>query len=126
MLNRILGIIAGYAAMFILTMTLFVVLAAVAPDSFADPNIFPEMKYIIVILFATFVSALIGGLVMSLIVKPNPMPGAVGMSILILILGIISAVAAPPAQPLWYHAALIILAIAGVMLIALLRKPKTA
>jgi peptidoglycan/LPS O-acetylase OafA/YrhL len=124
MLNRILGIIGGYAAMLVLTMTFFVIMTAAAPTAFTDPNAFPEMKYVIVILIAALVFALIGGWVMTMIVKTDLLPAAIGLSILIVAMGIVSVVTSPALQPLWYHAALIGLSIAGVMAVTFLCRRK--
>jgi hypothetical protein len=113
--KSITALLSGYAVMFILTMTLFTVLNVVAPESFRDSSVFPEDKYVAVILVAGFLTAVAGGLTTCLIVKEAPLKHSVALAVVSLVLGIMTTLLSPVPQPLWYTVALNGLSFAGIM-----------
>jgi len=94
MARSIIGVIVGYVTMFLLNFGVFVGLyAVVGPDNAFKPHRYlASNRWILMVVVATFITALIAGFICALIAKGGKAPLA--LAILIIVMGWLLAVPA--------------------------------
>ncbi len=114
MIRSVLAVIAGYIAMVILTMALFILMARIAPGVLPREGMFPAPPVVALILGFAFLSALVGGFVTATVALRSEEKHVFGLAAVVLVMGALNATTAGNSQPLWYLSALVLLALAGV------------
>ena len=94
MARSIIGVIVGYVTMFILNFAVFVgVYAVIGPNNAFKPHRFlASNRWILMSFVATFITAIVAGLICALIAKGGKAP--LVLAILIIVLGLLLAVPA--------------------------------
>ena len=106
----------------------FAALGLIMPELFGldKGNLFPPQPWPLVILGTGLVFAIAGGYMTVLIARQAPRQHIYWLASVVVVIGLVSAVAARGIQPLWYQAAIVIVGIIGVMIGgALCRAPQS-
>eukprot|EP00470_Lotharella_oceanica_P002873 CAMPEP_0170167658 /NCGR_PEP_ID=MMETSP0040_2-20121228/1000_1 /TAXON_ID=641309 /ORGANISM="Lotharella oceanica, Strain CCMP622" /LENGTH=203 /DNA_ID=CAMNT_0010405751 /DNA_START=355 /DNA_END=967 /DNA_ORIENTATION=+ len=113
-----LAVLAGYVAMAVSTIAMFVVLGAVIPgafESYATGKAQPSNGVLLVILTFGVLSAVLGGYVTASLAKSSPMDHVYALAGFVVVLGLWSAFYEGESAPLWYRLALAVIGGAGVV-----------
>ena len=90
-MKSVLSVITGYAVMVLITMVLFAVLAAVAPDQFGlDAEAVPGDVSLVVILTVGLGAALSGGWVTGRLAPRRPGRHVAALVVVVLLMGVVS------------------------------------
>lgn len=118
MFRSIVAVVAGYAAMAILVMTLFAVLAAMDPDRFgAETAQAPGTGATLLILGFGCAAAWAGGRLTARIAPRKPWTHVLWLAGLVGLLSVASMAAGTGrGAPVWYQAGLLVVGVAGVLL----------
>jgi hypothetical protein len=149
MLRSISAVVFGYIAMMVMVMGSFTVsYLLMGADNAFKPGLYePSVMWIVITTFLAVIAALVGGLVCSLIARPGS-KAYIALSCVIMVLGLLGALPiflntmpdpGPRAgdvpmseiwtkakQPAWVAVMNPVIGVAGVVLVAKLRKPKAA
>ena len=109
-----LALLAGFAVMAILVIVLTAVLQKAAP-AWVGSEGRPRPGYVVVNLGYSFMAAAAGGYVAALIGNLDALRIVLGLAVVVLALGAISALQARGKQPVWYQVALLIVMPLGVV-----------
>ena len=120
MLHGFLALLAGFATMAIVVMSVTAILQKAAP-AWVSMAGRPRPVYVAVNLGYSFVAAATGGYIAAWIASGNPLRTVLSLAIVVLILGAISALQAKGKQPLWYQLSLLIISPFGVVVGGLVR-----
>ncbi len=115
-----LSLLEGFVVMAALIMMVRMLLQRVAPE-WALPSRELERGYVVVTLSYMFVASVIGGYVTGWAARSNPVPDALGLAIVVLIVGGISVLQEHDRQPLWFLLVMLIVPPLGVMVGGLVR-----
>jgi hypothetical protein len=125
--HTFLALLAGFAVMFAIVLAVTALLRRLAPQ-WVEPAQRPHPAYIFVTLAYSFLAASAGGYVTAWAAADNPLQDVLGLAIIVLVLGAISAlqVLAPGAerrgrQPVWHQIMLLVISPLGVVAGGLLR-----
>ena len=123
MMKSVACVIAGYGVMVVVTMTLFAVLGAVAPEQFGMERVIqPGTVSLLVILTVGLGAALGGGWVTGRLAPRTPSRHVAALVILILIMaGLNCFMEGEATAPAWYRIGLMIVGVAGAWLGGCLR-----
>ena len=118
MWKTLLSVIAGYAALAVLTIALFGVLAIAAPASFGgEPSAAPGTGATLVILAFGLIAAVLGGWVTARLAPRRPWRHVLALAGLVLLLSVVSALASPESSaPGWYQTGLALVGVCGALL----------
>lgn len=118
--HAFLALLAGFATMALLVILVTALLTRLAPD-WVDSRISPRPSYVFVNLGYSFLASAAGGYVTTWVADGNPLADMLALAVVVLVLGALSALQARGRQPLWYQAALIVIAPIGVVVGGLVR-----
>jgi hypothetical protein len=119
-LHGFLALLAGFATMAILVIVMTAVLQKSVPG-WVGTESRPRPAYVVVNLGYSFLAAAAGGYVTAWIANLGPLRAVLALSIVVLVLGAISALHAKGRQPLWYQMTLLIISSMGVVAGGLVR-----
>uniref|UniRef100_A0A7S2TIZ3 Uncharacterized protein n=1 Tax=Lotharella oceanica TaxID=641309 RepID=A0A7S2TIZ3_9EUKA len=118
LVRSLCAVLAGYVAMAVSTIAMFVVLGAVIPgafESYATGKAQPSNGVLLVILTFGVLSAVLGGYVTASLAKSSPMDHVYALAGFVVVLGLWSAFYEGESAPLWYRLALAVIGGAGVV-----------
>ena len=119
-LRTFMALLAGFATMAILVMGVTALLSRLTP-SWVGIEGRPGPGYVFVNLGYSFLAAAAGGYVTVWVTDVNPLPHVLGLAVVVLAMGAISALQARARQPVWYQAALLVISPLGVVAGGLVR-----
>ena len=122
MIRSIVAVIAGYTVMAVLVMLGFGLIKKLMPEAFPTPAAFPVTGVALIIIGLGLIAAIVGGFVSAWIAGQKKLRHGIILGVVVLVLGIISALVSPVEQPLWYNASIILAGVIGVILGAVLRR----
>jgi hypothetical protein len=115
-----LALLAGFATMALLVIIVTALLTRLAPQ-WVGQQTSPRPGYVVVNLGYSLIAAAAGGYVTAWAGAENPLRDVLGLAVVVLALGGISALQARGRQPLWYQATLIAMTPLSVVAGGLLR-----
>ena len=119
-MHAFLALLAGFATMAIVVIVVTAVLQKSVPG-WVGTEARPRPAYVTVNLGYSFLAAAAGGYVAAWIASHSPLRAVLALSIIVLVLGAISALQSKGRQPLWYQMALLIITSMGVVAGGLVR-----
>ncbi len=120
MLQAFGSLLAGFAAMALVVVAATALLKQFAPE-WVGAETRPQPGYVFVNLGYSFLAAAAGGFVTAWIARASPLPAVLGLAVVVLVMGALSALTARGKQPMWYQAALLAIAPLGVLAGGLVR-----
>ena len=115
-----LALLAGFAIMALIVIVITALLTRLAPQ-WAGQQAHPQPAYVFVNLGYSLIAAAVGGYVTAWAGADNPLRNVLGLAVVLLVLGGISALQSRGRQPLWYQATLIVVTPVGVVAGGVLR-----
>jgi peptidoglycan/LPS O-acetylase OafA/YrhL len=126
MLRSLAAIVGGYIAYAFLMGFTVLVLQTVLPTAFGAADASPREAWAMAIEIAySIVFAILAGYVTALIARRAGIAHAAILAAIVLLISVVSLVAAPEANPLWYNATLTLLSSAAVVVGGMLRARQT-
>jgi len=119
-LRTFMALLAGFATMAVLVMGVTALLSRLTPGWVGSEGR-PGPGYVFVNLGYSFLAAAAGGYVTACVVDVNPLPLVLGLAVVVLVMGAISALQARGRQPVWYQVALLVISPLGVVAGGLVR-----
>jgi hypothetical protein len=119
-LRAFLALLAGFATMAAIVVVVTAVFGRLTPD-WVGTERKPNPGYVFVNLGYSFLAAAAGGFVTAWIAAANPMANILGLAVVVLALGAVSALQARGKQPVWYVMALLVISPVGVVAGGLVR-----
>ena len=119
-LRTFMALLAGFATMAVLVMAITALLSRLTP-SWVGSEGRPGPGYVFVNLGYSFLAAAAGGYVTAWVADVNPLPLVLGLAVVVLVMGAISALQARGRQPVWYQVALLVISPLGVVAGGLVR-----
>jgi len=120
MLQAFGSLLAGFATMALVVVIVTAGLKRFAPE-WVGVEARPRPGYVFVNLGYSFLAAAAGGFVSAWIAGASPLPAVLGLAVVVLVMGALSALMARGKQPLWYQAALLAITPLGVLAGGLVR-----
>lgn len=108
MIRSVLAVVAGYAAMAIAVMLLFVIVLY-------SPEHQPGVAFMLGAIAFAFLAAILGGFVAALVARRAPMRHALGLAGLCVSMWIVSAIGSSGKEPLWFQVCNLVVMLAGVL-----------
>lgn len=118
--HAFLALLAGFATMAALVAALTALLARMVPE-WVGAQGRPRPGYVFVNLGYSFLAAAAGGYATAWAAQANPLYLVLGLAIIVLAMGALSALQFRGKQPVWYQLALVAIAPLGVLAGGLLR-----
>ena len=115
-----MALLAGFATMAVLVMGVTALLSRLTPGWVGSEGR-PGPGYVFVNLGYSFLAAAAGGYVTAWVADVNPLPLVLGLAVVVLVMGAISALQARGRQPVWYQVALLVISPLGVVAGGLVR-----
>ncbi len=115
-----LALLAGFATMAVIVVAVTAIFGRLTPDWVGTKGK-PDPGYVFANLGYSFLAAAAGGFVTAWIAAANPMPNILGLAVVVLALGAVSALQSRGKQPAWYLAALLVISPLGVVAGGLVR-----
>jgi hypothetical protein len=115
-----MALLAGFATMAVLVMGVTALLSRLTPGWVGSEGR-PGPGYVFVNLGYSFLAAAAGGYVTACVADVNPLPLVLGLAVVVLVMGAISALQARGRQPVWYQVALLVISPLGVVAGGLVR-----
>lgn len=115
-----LALLAGFSVTAVVVIVVTAVLQKSVPG-WVGTGARPRPAYVVVNLGYSFLAAAAGGYVTAWIAGFGPLRAVLALSIIVLVLGAISALQSKGKQPLWYQMALLIITSIGVVAGGLVR-----
>ena len=119
-LRTFMALLAGFATMAVLVMGVTALLSRLTPGWVGSEGR-PGPGYVFVNLGYSFLAAAAGGYVTAWVADVNPLPLVLGLAVVVLVMGAISALQARGRQPVWYQVALLVISPLGVVAGGLVR-----
>jgi hypothetical protein len=119
-LRAFLALLAGFATMAAIVIAITAILGRLTPDWVGTEGK-PDPGYVFVNLGYSFLAAAAGGYITAWIAAVNPVATILGLAIVILAMGAVSALQARGKQPIWYMVALLVISPLGVLAGGLVR-----
>ena len=119
-LRAFLALLAGFTTMAVIVVVVTAILGRLTPDWVGTEGK-PNPGYVFVNLGYSFLAAAAGGFVTAWIAAANPMANILGLAVVVLVLGAVSALQARGKQPAWYVMALLVISPVGVVAGGLVR-----
>lgn len=119
-LRTFMALLAGFATMAVLVMGVTALLSRLTPGWVGSEGR-PGPGYVFVNLGYSFLAAAAGGYVTACVADVNPLPLVLGLAVVVLVMGAISALQARGRQPVWYQVALLVISPLGVVAGGLVR-----
>jgi hypothetical protein len=120
MVHAFLALLAGFATMAILVVVLTALLTRMVPE-WVGAEGRPRPGYVFVNLGYSFLAGAAGGYITAWAAAANPLYLVLGLAIIVLAMGALSAMQLRGKQPVWYQLALVAIAPLGVLAGGLLR-----
>lgn len=118
--HAFLALLAGFLTMAVLVAVMTALLKRMVP-SWTGTEGKPQPGYIFVNLGYSFLAAAAGGYVTAWAAKGNPLVLVLGLGIIVLALGALSALQSRGKQPIWYQLSLVAITPLGVLAGGLIR-----
>ena len=119
-LRAFFALLAGFATMAVIVIAVTAVFGRLTPDWVGTKGR-PDPGYVFVNLGYSFLAAAAGGYITALVASANPLTNVLGLGIVVLAMGAMSALQARGRQPVWYQMALLVISPLGVLAGGLVR-----
>jgi len=119
-LRAFLALLAGFATMAAIVIAVTAIFGRLTPD-WVGAEGKPDAGYVFVNLGYSFLAAAAGGYVTAWIAAANPMANILGLAVVVLAVGAVSALQARGKQPVFYVIALLVMSPLGVVAGGLVR-----
>lgn len=116
MVRSILSVLAGFAAWTVLWLASNAAVMAVAPGSFREDGTTDSVGILVLILVLSVVFSVVAGWLCAKLARRNAMAHALGLGVVLLIVGVFVQMQYWDVMPVWYHVLFLALLIPGALL----------
>jgi uncharacterized membrane protein YhaH (DUF805 family) len=107
-------VVSGYVAMLLLIMLFFLLIAIIFPSAFPQPDSFPSIPWVVVILLFGLGAAVVGAGVTTVICRGSRLKHIHALALVVLFIGLVTLAANIDKQPLWYLVTQVLIGLVGV------------